>query len=173
MLHLIGIHVFVVCYNSTIKATSVVALVEYHIMSIQKLIPYINAVYKESFPNSYIEFDYLNLGGVSCFITMLLQQPEDCAHSIPHNDPMRTVFEIRTHNGKLVADLVIDGYLMLSPTSKNTPIPVVKCEFNKSAGDIETIMFSFSQYIKQRKLCINTHKEKIYNVDRIDKKYFV
>ena len=123
----------------------------------------IKTAYNKAFPNSFFQFSEGTVPD-SIFVTLMLQQPNDCKDGFVYNDPMFTVFSIVKVNDKAILQLVHNGDLSTNKVSPFLDMFSIKCQANEVIGDTDAIVNEFVSYIARRKECVNSNKDKLTHI---------
>lgn len=129
--------------------------------------------YAKLFPNNFVSFSRPCLGRNNFYVHLLLQHPKDCYNGIEQNDPMMTMFNItQIGDDNFVVELINGESLYVNPVDRMLAMSRVKCAFRKTTGNHAKVLAAMNKYFAKRKDCINTNRENIYGLNRIDVKYF-
>lgn len=145
----------------------------------QKLMDSIEKEFKKNFPNGFADVRLTRIIG-NPFISIsfgLIGSINDVSNKIRENDPALHYFHIEglSSEGGLTDSMEVrkvTGSLKVKPEKdSHMAMGRVKIPFRKFKGDASKIESGFVREIKKIRDTVKKHKDDIYDVDDIDKKY--
>lgn len=144
--------------------------------TIQETIDNITANFKKVFPNGYVHVGVRSgLGSPYLYVDLgLIGDINDVAHCIRQNDPMYT--SLMGHNvseEKPFSIETLQSGLSCEPLpNTHYAMSRVKTAYRKSTGDLVKAEKSLKNYFKKLAKIVKENQDNIYQVNRINPKYF-
>ena len=125
----------------------------------------LKAMYLELFPNSFARVSRACLGD-SFFLDTYLGNKETWFNGIHDNDQSRCIYRIDFENDSFnIACLGISLYV--NPKDKMFAMSREKMRFVRKHGDKSKVLLDMKKHFVKYREFVNSHKENIYNVQKL------